>query len=59
VAEVRAGELAEVEKTHKAMRELEAELEKAREANVPAPTPAELLVLCRRSSSCRERGGLK
>jgi hypothetical protein len=52
-AEVRASELVEAEKTREVIREVEKVIE------VPPPTPAEVLALCRRSSSCRERGALK
>lgn len=58
-AEVRASERAELEKTRQAMADLQADLDKANDAATPPPTPAELLALCRRSASCRERGALK
>jgi hypothetical protein len=59
IAEVRAIEWAETAKTKRALEELEYELEKARAEAAPPPTPAELLALCKRSASCRERGELK
>jgi hypothetical protein len=59
VAEVRALEWAETEKTKRALEELEYELEKARAEAVPSPTPAEILALCKVSASCRERRELK
>jgi hypothetical protein len=59
IAEVRTSELAEVEKTRRALQELEYELEKARSEAAPPVTPAELLALCKASASCRERRALK
>ena len=59
VAEVRAIEHAEVEKTRRALEELEYELEKARAEAAPPVTPAEVLALCKASASCRDREALK
>lgn len=59
IAEVRATELAEIEKTREAMRWLEVELEASRAANVPPSTPAAIRELCKRSASCRDRKMLK
>jgi hypothetical protein len=59
IAEVRTTELAEVEKTRRALAELEYELEKARSEAAPPVTPAEILALCKRSASCRDREALR
>jgi hypothetical protein len=52
-AEVRTLEQTEVGKTREVIREVEKLIE------VPPPTPAEILALCRKSSSCREREALR
>jgi hypothetical protein len=51
VAEVRDQERGEAEKTREVIREVLVE--------VPPPTPQEIIELCKRSASCRERGALK
>lgn len=51
VAEVRDQERSEAEKTREVIREVLVE--------VPPPTPQEIIELCKRSASCRERGALK
>jgi hypothetical protein len=53
VESVRSAEAGEVERTREVIREVE------RLVEVPPATPAEVLELCRRSASCRERGELK
>lgn len=58
IAEVRAQQQAELAKTEEAMRQLEAELEEALGA-VAAPTPQEIIELCKRSASCRNRHELQ
>ena len=54
IAEVRAQQQAELDKTEQAMRQLEVELEEAWGA-MASPTSAEIAALCKRSSSCRDR----
>jgi hypothetical protein len=50
-AEIRAAEQGEAERTREIIKEVFVE--------VPPPTPAEIVELCKRSASCRERGALK
>jgi hypothetical protein len=50
-AEIRAAEQGEAERTREVIKEVFVE--------VPPPTPAEIVELCKRSASCRERRTLK
>jgi hypothetical protein len=45
--------------TRAALEEAEAELARERGKGAAPPTPAEVIELCKRSASCRERGSLK
>jgi hypothetical protein len=58
-ANLRDQERGELDATRAALEESEAELARERRKGTAPPTPAEILELCKRSASCRERGSLK
>jgi hypothetical protein len=58
-ANLRDQERGELDATRAALEESEAELARERGKGAAPPTPAEVIEMCKRSASCRERGSLK